>query len=69
MGLILTIIESHLDICVGILLSFEETHVVTNSDIFDLSLAIFFTPIVLGLPVFSFLYLSKHKNAMHEKWF
>ena len=68
-GLILTIIESHLDICVGILLSFEETHVVTNSDIFDLSLTIFFTPIVLGLPVFSFFHLSKHKNAMHEKWF
>jgi len=54
------LIESYFDFAVGIMLSLEQPKFETASDYYDFSLACFFSVVMVGLPIFSYIILKKN---------
>ena len=63
------VIEGCLDLAIGILLSFQDRILKLPSDIFDFVLSLVFSPIIFGLPVASYYYLTRNATLLQDEKF
>ncbi len=68
-GIIRLILEGFSDLCTGIMLSINDPHFDTGSDIFDLALTCFFALVVIAGPISAYLLLRKYDTQLDEKEF
>jgi hypothetical protein len=70
LGTILTlIVETYFDFAVGSQLRFEQPEFKTGSDYFDFVFATLGAAMVLGFPLFCFLFLKKNVNILDQEEF